>query len=1574
MGKSSNKSKQTSAKNEATKKCTCDHPFQCSCGNRPERPSKGHKWDPIAQQWGGKGHKQKGASLQAAVVGQAEKVTAVGNVAIKQWQKLPSDILKDLCKKNGKGLPIYKRAQKTKDKAASGHRYTLVVPDTNKKDSAGEHDVELTPSLSVSNDEQAKEEAALLGLLYLFPKLPHERTLPEPYRSTFLGALKNYQGAVLADGSNDSAASKSDNKKNKKEGNIGNDDKGKEDVQTKQEGASNSVAKANTLLTANLPKLHKAYSTDTSSPSSYTPVAPLLTKAQIKEARQQHQREVQARIRKHEAIRNANKPMEVFMCASMRRRIERLLSGDSNKVVDSMEDDEEDALGDGPVEGEEDDMIQSYVMQRLVHEGFTPSQVRKAYRAVFSDNINTVASNDQDHDMDTAYEETLQYLCIHLSEDQLPIGFDPRGGTLDVVLPASKPTRSDASGFSGTKKVDISVGAADFNENYDSTIVQFACRFGITPKEASFILSDEQPGETKLISSVLGSTELMQKWKFWSVLCRSASLPLERSCFVDGASGTNALSAECRERNREAASNELEALEAIFDGRDLSTTKVNDDTISVTIAMPSDYGHSNLNLEVIYCYGVYPDLLPMVFLTYDGEQGNNDSLDYRSLLKGHTKVTQFLSTLEPGQEAIFELFSHVQELLQDSDGIYSSIQDSSKLLSHLNESNANINGATSIKNGNHNTVESTRCKQRPQSAKRPREKSTFWSTSPKDTPPAESFPKLSALLEKARKSLPAAKARAEFLSLMEQANKGGRVVLVTGETGCGKTTQIPQFILENSPNDSKIVVAQPRRLAATGVASRVATERGESTGYGSVGYSVRGDSKTCSATRLLFCTTGILLRQLQSQCSLDNISHIIIDEVHERHLDSDVLLAILKQILPSTPRLNVVLMSATMDADRFANYWGPQTPRMHIPGFTHPVKDFMLEDVLQMTGYIPPKKGTSRKGGQGNSFYQIQPSFVDGDTLGTNCGNIFNTSETEQSLRTSAKPISTEERIKRMGPNVIDYGLIAVLIEFLLRSKEDDGSILVFLPGAGEIERAERAINKVVKSQPIHVLPLHGGLQPEKQQQVFLSSNGKTKIILSTNVAETSITIPDCTVVIDTCKEKQSSFDPINRMPLLLERFASQDSLRQRRGRAGRVRPGVCYKLISRQHYNNLPEHGEPEIKRCALDQTILSLLFLGLEDGTGSFLSLMLDPPSQGSIDSALTCLEKVGAIERTGGVATLSPLGSHLAGIPAPPTVAKLLVMGCLLGCRKIALAIAAGMSVGRSPFMNMTSKCGHGRPNNDVVDDIEKQKQSTHEQILEARSALFQTVGNSDHLMLGKAYLLWEEAKGSERRKFCDRFGLALNIMKEMQQLVQQLSFTLSSLGFIENKECTVHTYSWRVVRAVVVSALAPAQIVKIQRPTTKYTETVEGAVEKEGKAKDLKFFIRGGENSVQIDEERVFIHPSCNLFSVSAFFCPWLVYHRMVRTSKPFIHDATEGTAYALLLFGGKMEVQASKGLVVLDDHIQLSSNARIGSLIGALRKKIDNLLEKKVADPSLDISNTAEMKLVADLLRYDGLGK
>lgn len=227
-----------------------------------------------------------------------------------------------------------------------------------------------------------------------------------------------------------------------------------------------------------------------------------------------------------------------------------------------------------------------------------------------------------------------------------------------------------------------------------------------------------------------------------------------------------------------------------------------------------------------------------------------------------------------------------------------------------------------------------------------------------------------------------------------------------------------------------------------------------------------------------------------------------------------------------------------------------------------------------------------------------------------------------------------------------------------------------------------------------------------------------------------------------------------------------------------------------------------------------------------------------------------------------------------------------------------------------------------------------------------------------------------------------------MKDMSQLARQLDSSLNSSGFITSNESNKHEKSWRIVRSVVVAALSPTQVVRVQRPSTKYTETIEGAIEKDGKAKELKFFIQGGSDIASVNnfddtnskstdissrnEERVFLHPSSNNFAIGSFSCPWLVYHRLVRTSKAFISDATEGNAYALLLFGGNMEVQASKGIINIDNRIQLSANARIGSLIGAMRRKVDDLLDKKVANPSLDIAKSVELKLITDLLRNEGL--
>lgn len=284
-------------------------------------------------------------------------------------------------------------------------------------------------------------------------------------------------------------------------------------------------------------------------------------------------------------------------------------------------------------------------------------------------------------------------------------------------------------------------------------------------------------------------------------------------------------------------------------------------------------------------------------------------------------------------------------------------------------------------------------------------------------------------------------------------------------------------------------------------------------GVDSVGYVVRGDSAMNKNTRLLFCTTGVLLRQLQSEGALECITHIVVDEVHERQLDTDILLGLLKQSLKIHKHLRVILMSATLDADRFAAYWGNDTPRMHIPGRTFPVSDFMLEDVLSLTGYIPPKK---RKGNKGfvrerrkdssawadSEKSDEEPEDASVDELGT-------TSEpTGSSTGNPRHSLPIEELVKRVDETSVDYDLLGQLVKTLVANKgpRDDGSILVFLSGAPEISNAMETIRRITKDLQILLLPLHGGLQPKDQNLVFRPCGiGTTKVILSTNVAGTYI-------------------------------------------------------------------------------------------------------------------------------------------------------------------------------------------------------------------------------------------------------------------------------------------------------------------------------------------------------------------------------------------------------------------------------------------------------------------------------------
>lgn len=318
----------------------------------------------------------------------------------------------------------------------------------------------------------------------------------------------------------------------------------------------------------------------------------------------------------------------------------------------------------------------------------------------------------------------------------------------------------------------------------------------------------------------------------------------------------------------------------------------------------------------------------------------------------------------------------------------------------------------------------------------------------------------------------------------------------------------------------------------------------------------------------------------------------------------------------------------------------------------------------------------------------------------------------------------------------------------------------------------------------------------------------------------------------------------------------------------------------------------------------------------------------------------------------------------------------MGSILGCRDSALAMAAGMTVGRSPFLRVDNARRSSKGEED-----ESKEALKAQQILKNRKDLAKLVGNSDHAMLAEMHRRWGDTKAGSgtRKELCDQLGLSFTGMRELDHLVKQLDASLALAGFVDSTPSNSNARSFRVIRACVVSALSPTQIVKVVRPAAKYHDTAQGAMEKDGKAQELKLFIlsnrdaKNDASGTKDSEERVFIHPSSANFSTSSYSCPWLVYHSLVRTSKPFVRDVTECSSFPLLLFGGDIAVRASEGSITIDGWISLSANARIASLIGGLRQRVDEILVRKVNEPTLDIAATEEMRLVVKLLQTDRYG-
>lgn len=381
-----------------------------------------------------------------------------------------------------------------------------------------------------------------------------------------------------------------------------------------------------------------------------------------------------------------------------------------------------------------------------------------------------------------------------------------------------------------------------------------------------------------------------------------------------------------------------------------------------------------------------------------------------------------------------------------------------------------------------------------------------------------------------RKLLPVANYRNHIMDLINN----NSVIIIRGNTGCGKTTQIAQYILEDYIGSGQgslcnICITQPRRISAISVSERIASERNEPIGE-SVGYSVRFESILPRPFgSILFCTIGVLLRKLEA--GLRGVSHVIVDEIHERDVNSDFLLVILRDMVHTYPDLRVILMSATIDTNLFSEYFN-NCPVLEIEGRTHPVKQYFLEDCIELTAFKPSPESNKRK------------QEDDAELAAANIEPEENLNKI--GLKGNYSP-ATISALAMMSEAEVSFELIEALLLFI-KNQNSPGAVLIFLPGWNLIFALMKHLqnSRNFSGSDVRILPCHSQIPREDQRKVFAPvPNGVRKIILSTNIAETSITIDDVVYVIDLCKARMKLFTSHNNMTSYATVWASKTNLEQ---------------------------------------------------------------------------------------------------------------------------------------------------------------------------------------------------------------------------------------------------------------------------------------------------------------------------------------------------------------------------------------------------------------------------------------------
>ncbi|KAK4019939.1 hypothetical protein OUZ56_001938 [Daphnia magna] len=529
--------------------------------------------------------------------------------------------------------------------------------------------------------------------------------------------------------------------------------------------------------------------------------------------------------------------------------------------------------------------------------------------------------------------------------------------------------------------------------------------------------------------------------------------------------------------------------------------------------------------------------------------------------------------------------------------------------------------------------------------------------------------------------LPIAEKREAILDLIEQ----NRVVVLSGGTGCGKSTQMPQYLLDSYAlkhrgTECNIIVTQPRRLAALSLAQTVANYRGEKIGE-SVGYQVRLNSvlPRHPLGRILFCSTGILLRRLQACPDMSGVSHLIIDEVHERDCLTDFTLVILKDLLQSNPLLKVILMSASLNADLLSRYFD-SAPLIHVEGRTFPVQRIFLPEVQSLT----------RVFGERNNTTNIKP--------------------------------------------MVDQALVVKLVRYIDINKPSQGSILIFLPGWAEIKSLHSKLKEFYPSDETHwILPVHSRLSQVEQERIFdRPPEGVRKIVLATNIAETSLTINDCVYVIDPGVHKELRYNSQRGSAVMENQWIAKANAQQRAGRAGRVQPGEAFHLYSEEKHEEMERFPQAEILRIPLEKVVMDIKAYNENLKSIDFLSRTLEPPSHRAIRVAIRELESIGALDEH---ERLTPLGRRIAQFSTHPRLAKSLVFATLFRCLDPVASIVAGLSSAREGWS--------------VESTVDNQRQII-------RQAKYRFHPTSDHLALASLMRQFRNQRGRyEVDEFCENF---------------------------------------------------------------------------------------------------------------------------------------------------------------------------------------------------------------------------